>query len=164
MTASSCATATKAFPQYSFAVDPVSRNTYNSQYDVFTIGAGYLNIWGALNSADSVSSGGTSASPTAVFNASTNQVTVVNTNSAVWGTTAVWGSTAVWGTAAVWGSSVFVDGLTAVWGSSAVWGSAAVWGTSGTTASAAVWGSSAVWGTSTKPAGESLSLLLNGEN
>jgi serine protease AprX len=157
-------TATKTFPQYSSAVDPVTRNTYTSQYDVFTVGAGYLNIWGALNSADAVFPGGTAASPTAVFDASTNKVTIVNTTSAVWGTTAVWGSTAVWGTAAVWGSSVFVDGLAAVWGSCAVWGSAAVWGTSGTTANAAVWGSTAVWGTGTKPAGETMSLLLNGEN
>lgn len=155
--------ATKSFPQYSSAVDPISLRTYTSQYDMFTVGAGYLNIWGALNSTDAVSYGQTAASPTAVFNAATNTVTVVNTNSAVWGTTAVWGSAAVWGTAAVWGSSVFVDGSAAVWGSSAVWGSAAVWGTSGTKANTAVWGSAAVWGTTTQTNGESMSLLLNGE-
>ena len=59
--------ATKSFPLYSTATDPVTRASYTSQYDLFTVGAGYLNIWGALNSTDSVPPGATAASPTAVF-------------------------------------------------------------------------------------------------
>jgi serine protease AprX len=156
--------ASKFFPVYSTAIDPVTGASYTSQYDIFTIGAGYLDIWAALNSTVSVPPGSTAASPAAVFDTAANATTIVNANTAVWGTAAVWGTSAVWGTAAVWGTSVFVDGAAAVWGSSAVWGSAAVWGTSGTQANSAVWGTTAVWGTSTGDGGESLSLLINGEN
>ncbi|MFN0168755.1 MAG: S8 family peptidase, partial [Bryobacteraceae bacterium] len=43
-------TATKSFPATSIATDPVTGQTYVSQYDLFTIGAGYLDTWAALNS------------------------------------------------------------------------------------------------------------------
>jgi serine protease AprX len=157
-------TATKSFPMYSAAVDPVTKIRYGSQYDIFTIGAGYLDVWAALNSLDSVPIGSTAASPTAVPNANRKTVRVINTDTTVWGKAAIWGAAEVWGSAAVWGSSVFVDGAAAVWGSSEVWGNAAVWGSSELEGSAAVWGSAAIWGTSNKPGGESLSQLINGEN
>jgi serine protease AprX len=157
-------TATKSFPMYSSAVDPVTNSTYTSQYDLFTIGAGYVDIWGALNSIDTVPAGGSTASPSAIFDPLSNSVGVVNTDTSIWGTTAVWGSTAAWGTTAVWGPSVFVDGAIADWGTSAVWGSTAIWGTSGLQGNTAVWSSTPVWGTGTKITGENLVLLINGEN
>ena len=40
-------TASKNFPPTSIAVDPVSGAMYTSQYDIFTIGAGYLDILAA---------------------------------------------------------------------------------------------------------------------
>ena len=43
-------TATKSFPLSSTALDPITGLIYTSQYDIFTIGAGYLDVWGALNS------------------------------------------------------------------------------------------------------------------
>jgi serine protease AprX len=156
-------TATKAFPSYSTAVDPVTGIMYTSQYDIFTIGAGYLDVWGALNSTDSVPAGGTAASPVAVFDSSTNTATMVNANT-VSGTHAVWGTKDVWGATAVWGTSVFVDGQAALWGMSAVWGSTAVWGVGGTQGNTAVWGTHAVWGTTTSDAAEVMALLVNGEN
>ncbi len=42
-------TASKFFPTSSTAVDPLTRAQYTSQYDIFTIGAGYLDVWAALN-------------------------------------------------------------------------------------------------------------------
>ena len=39
-------TASKNFPVTSVAVDPATGISYTSQYDIFTIGAGYLNVWG----------------------------------------------------------------------------------------------------------------------
>ncbi len=42
-------TSSKIFPSMSTAVDPVTGNSYTSQYDLFTIGAGYLDVWAALN-------------------------------------------------------------------------------------------------------------------
>jgi serine protease AprX len=157
-------TATKAFPLYSTANDPVTNASYTSQYDIFTIGTGYVDVWGALNSTDSVPAGASAASPVAVLDPVTNLVTVVNADVSIWGTHAVWGSTDLWATHAVWGSSVFVDGAAAVWGTSEVWGSHAVWGSGGTQGSAAVWGTHAVWGSTSTSTAESLGILINGEN
>src|SRR5690349_1791192 len=50
--------ATKNFPASSVAVDPQTGVAYTSQYDIFTIGAGYLDVMGALASGD-VATGGT---------------------------------------------------------------------------------------------------------
>jgi serine protease AprX len=157
--------ATKAFPLFSTALDLVTGASYTSQYDIFTVGAGYLDVWGALSSTVSVPSGGTAASPVAIFNSTTNTVSLTNTNTTS-GTAAVWGSGGgVFGVAAVWGSSVFVDGTAAVWGSDTnLWGTAAVWGSGGVTGNAAVWGTAAVWGSTTNDSSERLSLLINGEN
>jgi serine protease AprX len=157
-------TATKAFPLYSTATDPVT-GSYTSQYDIFTIGAGYLDIWGALNSAAAVPAGITAASPTAIFDASTNSVSL-STGNTLSGTGAVWGTGSnVFTAGAVWGTSVFLDGSGAVWGTDTnLWGAGAVWGTGGTTSNSTVWGSGAVWGTTTNDASETLNLLINGEN
>jgi serine protease AprX len=155
--------ATKAFPTYSVSTDPLTGIQYTSQYDVFTVGAGYLDVWSALNETASVDFSSTAASPSAIYDAAQGTVRIVNTDTSIWGKAAVWGTAAVWGSAAVWGTSVFVDGQAAVWGSSAIWGSAAVWGTSNTKGNVAIWGTAAVWGTSTKPAGESLTQLINGD-
>src|SRR4029077_6554171 len=50
--------ASKTFPVYSTALDPVTGISYTSQYDIFTIGAGYLDIQAALSSTDTVPAGG----------------------------------------------------------------------------------------------------------
>jgi serine protease AprX len=156
--------AVKTFPSYSTAVDPVTGIIYNSQYDIFTIGAGYLDVCGALSSTDSVPAGGTAASPVAVFDPTTDAVTVVNANTSPWATHAVWGTASVWSAAAVWGTSVFVDGQAALLGTSAVWGNTAIWGAGGTQGNTALWGTHAVWGTTTSDTGEAMTLLVNGEN
>jgi serine protease AprX len=140
--------ASKAFPTSSqvTATDPVTNQpvTYTTQYDLFTVGAGYLNLPAALANTDTPQL--SSASPAVQLNLLTGQVTLIN------GATAVWGSNAVWGDTAVWGSSVFLGGTTAVWGSNAVWGDTAVWG------------SNAVWGDTTKTTAESLDISVHGEN
>jgi serine protease AprX len=163
-------TAYKQFPLSSTAVDPVTGQTFTSQYDIMTIGAGYLDLASALANHDVAT--GTALSPTARFDASSGNVYLVYDPSstwddsdatsgssvggtkAVWGTQAVWGTDtvaadkAVWGTQAVWGTSS-VEGFKAVWGTDtdsadkAVWGTQAIWGTK------AVWGAKAVWGTDT---------------
>ncbi len=46
-------TASKTFPLTSIAVDPTTGAVYPSTYDIFTVGAGYLNVWAALNNQDS---------------------------------------------------------------------------------------------------------------
>ena len=42
-------TAYKAFPSTSIAIDPTTGITYTSQYDFFTVGAGYLDVQAALS-------------------------------------------------------------------------------------------------------------------
>ena len=153
-------TATKSFPSYSVASDPVTGNSYQSQYDIFTIGAGYLDVWTALNNTDLAPNGtGCAISPTAIFNSASGTVHVGNTaNSSLRGNSAVWGANVVWG------SSVFVSGGAALWGTNVVWGANVVWGSSSTQGFNVVWGSNAVWGSTTNDSSETLYQLINGEN
>ena len=65
-------TAYKTFPATSSTTDPTTGITYTDQYDVFTVGAGYVDVEAALNS--TAVAKGTAMSPIATFNGSTNQV------------------------------------------------------------------------------------------
>jgi serine protease AprX len=77
-------TAHKAFPSTSSTTDPVTGITYVSHYDLFTVGAGYLDIAAAL--ADTETATGSAASPTAVRDENTGQVSLVFGTAVVWGT------------------------------------------------------------------------------
>ena len=129
-------TASKSFPTNSTATDPATGEVYTSQYDLFTIGAGYIDILSALNNSDTANR--SAFSPSVTYNSSQNQAYLVK------GASTLWGSSAAWGDSAVWGSTVLLSGTSAVWGSSAVWGDSAAWGTS------ACWGDSAAWGDSNR--------------
>ena len=85
--------ASKTFPSFSTATDPVTGETFIAQYDIFTVGAGYLDVFAALNNTDIA--GGSAHSPTAFFDPETGDVYVVGDSSAVWGTSAIWGTSAV---------------------------------------------------------------------
>jgi serine protease AprX len=126
-------TAYKNLPKTSTATDPVTGQTYTSQSDAFTVGAGYLDIAAAL--ADKNTFTGTANSPVATYNSTTQTTGVVCSPTSICASSAVWGTTSVWGTSSIWGTS-------AVWGANSVWGTSAIWGTS------AVWGTSSIWGTS----------------
>ena len=134
------------FPATSSYTDPTTGITYKAQYDIFTIGAGYLNIANALASNAVAPSGASAASPALVFT-SAGTLEFVDATNVVWGSSVVWGDSVVWGSSVVWGDSV-VWGSNVVWGSSnlfldaanVVWGSSVVWGDS------IVWGSNVVWG------------------
>src|SRR5271167_300948 len=62
-------TAYKTFPASSSTTDPTTGITYTDQYDVFTIGAGYVDVEAALNS--TALAKGTAMSPVATFNSTT---------------------------------------------------------------------------------------------
>lgn len=128
---------------------------YTANYDVFTVGAGYLDINAALAAAatDPVPAG-SAMSPQAEFDPSTQNTFMVTSQ------TALWGSTALWGAENVYGSTQFLAGSTALWGAddpqgfTALWGSTALWGAGSTNAATALWGaddvsgSTALWGAS----------------
>jgi len=135
-------TAWKGFGVYCKSFD-VLNNEYDNQYDLFTYGAGYLDIDEALESTDVAN--GVALSPTASYNSANNSVTIVNTSSVTWGTSVIWGSSVVWGNSIIWGSSV-LNANSIVWGNSVVWGNTVDQGFS------VVWGNSLVWGSSTATA------------
>jgi serine protease AprX len=133
-------TAWKNFSQYSQSGDGWGDN-YNDEYDIFTYGAGYLDVDAALNNTDVAS--GMALSPTAVFNSKTGVVTIKNTSATGFGgTSVVWGSTSVvWGNSVVWGANTIVS-------NSVVWGSASVvWGSTYLSGCSVVWGAKSIAGT-----------------
>ncbi len=132
-------TAWKGFGLYCDSYD-VFNNLYSNEYDLFTYGAGYLDVDQALENTDVAN--GVALSPTATYNSATNIVTIVNTSSVTWGTSVLWGNSIVWGTSIIWGNSV----LNA---NSIVWGNSVVWGNTADTGFSVVWGNSIIWGTST---------------
>ncbi|HXJ95391.1 MAG TPA: S8 family peptidase [Terriglobia bacterium] len=148
-------TAYKIFPSSSTTTDPTTGAVYVDQYDVLTVGAGYLDIQAAL--ADTTVATGTALSPTASVDPTTGDVYLVADPSSVWDTRSVWGTQSVWGVRSVWGNSAFVSGSNALWGSQAVWGTRSVWG------NRSVWGTTSVWGTSATDATEATSVIVNGE-
>jgi serine protease AprX len=148
-------TAYKTFPTSSTAVDPVTGQTFVSQYDILTIGAGYLDIAAALANKDLAT--GTAMSPIATYDPTSGNVYLVYDPSSTWNDTDVYSGTAVggtrgaWGTQTVWGTAV-VGADKGVWGSQAVWGSSSVGGFQAVWGSKGVWGSQGVWGSSTTSA------------
>lgn len=60
-------TASKTFPVMSTATDPTTGQTYTDFYDMFTVGAGYVNIAAALTNYDQAN--GSAASPQVTYNA-----------------------------------------------------------------------------------------------
>ncbi len=145
-------TSYKTFPQSSSVYDPVSGNTYVSQYDVFTVGAGYLDLQAALQSTDIAN--GSAMSPTAVYNSSTGMVTMSSGSSSVWGSSAAWSGPAVWGSSqfvatnsVMWGASGD-NGSSVMWGASALWGSSVMWGASSDSGFSTIWSNSVMWGAS----------------
>jgi len=145
-------TAYKTFPQSSSVYDPSSGIMYTSQYDVFTVGAGYLDIAAALASTDK--SSGTALSPTAIYNSTTGNVYLSSDPSAVWGTSPAWSGPAVWGTSqftygnsVMWGASG-TSGTSVMWGASSLWGSSVMWGANSDSGFSSIWSNSVMWGAS----------------
>ncbi len=150
-------TAYKTFPQYSSYTDPTTGITYTDQYDVFTVGAGYLDIQAALESTDV--STGLAKSPVVQYDPTTQNVYFVNDSFAVWGGSSNWSSFAVWGGNAFVGSEFAVWGGSSNWASFAVWGGSAPWGSSTDNGFFAVWGGNSIVSDSL-PSSET---LINGD-
>jgi serine protease AprX len=143
-------TAWKGYPVNSWGYD--SKNVgYLSQYDVFTIGAGYLDINAAMKSTDVVTGG--APSPIVHFNATSTsgKATLSNSLSITWGNSITWGSSIVWGNSIVWGSN-------AVLSDSIIWGDSIVWGQSTINGNSIIWGQSIAAGTN------SITALSDGED
>jgi serine protease AprX len=150
-------TAYKTFPQYSTYTDPTTGVTYTDQYDLFTVGAGYLDVQAALANTDSFK--GVATSPMVAYDSTTQSVYFVNNNFAVWGGSSNWSSFAVWG------GNAFTSSQFAVWGGSnpyasfAVWGGSAPWGSNTNNGFFAVWGGGTIVSNNTP----GMEALINGD-
>ncbi len=164
------------FPATSSVTDPASGTVYKAIYDVFTIGAGYLDIGNALKVATSKGfkvPAGTAMSPVATYNAGTGATTLVTDQTVLWGATILWGASNVYGANAFTpevGSSTILWGATALAGANdpagftELWGSTILWGASTPEAATILWGAdnpsstTILWGAS----GPSSSTILWG--
>src|SRR5271166_4617498 len=181
-------TAYKNLPQYTAVL--YGGATYNLQSDVFTVGAGYLDLQAALSNLDRAP--GVARSPTAYYDASSGNVYFLADSTAPWGQSAMWGASVVWGDgaflpdSAMWGGSPVPGPNSAMWGGSPTPGgsappspNSAMWGGSPIPGSSALaGGDSAMWGGAPTPgnsvlwgsqfivsdATPLLTILINGEN
>jgi hypothetical protein len=143
-------TASKAFPTSSVATDPTTGQSYTSFYDIFTIGAGYVDAAAAL--ADYEGTFLSSVSPGVTYNPSSQKGSLALPVTSNWKWSFEWSPTAVWGNvvlpngSTIWNSSY-------AWSSSNNWGTSIAWGTGGPGDSSIAWGtggpgdSSIAWGT-----------------
>jgi serine protease AprX len=129
-------TAWKGYPVNSWAYDVWGIGHF-SQYDVFTTGAGYLDVDAVLGNTDVAT--GVSLSPTATFDPTSGIATLTHGQSIAWGNSITWGDSVVWGDSIVWGIDVVLD-------NSVIWGNSVVWGDTTVTGNSIVWGDSIVWG------------------
>ncbi len=147
-------TATKSFPTSSSVVDPVTSTTYTAYYDLFTIGAGYLDLQAALNQAAGAKLVGSAASPIAVHDRTVGTVELKfepasawakqsSLANSVWGNSVLSGDVALWGGEAPWGNPSSSRGMPA--GASAIWSPFSIWllnaVTGGTAGQMSMWGS-----------------------
>jgi serine protease AprX len=145
-------TAYKTFPQFSTYTDPDTGISYNNQYDIFTVGAGYLDIAAALASTDLPTL--SAKSPAVAYNSTTGEVYLVSDSSVLWGSSVMWGSSLVWGSSVIWGANAS--------GQSVLWGSSVCWGSSTNSAFSLIWGSSVMWGASQSTA-DAMALSVKGD-
>jgi serine protease AprX len=83
-------TAYKTFPTFSTATDPVSGTVYTTYYNIFSVGAGYLDIQAALANTDVAT--GDAMSPVAVYSSATTNTTIQEFPNSAWSSNAIWGS------------------------------------------------------------------------
>lgn len=133
-------TAYKTFPSTSSVYDPSSGITYTDQYDVFTVGAGYVDLAAALSSRDVPD--GNAMSPTAEYDSNTGNVYMTSDPSSTWGTAQAWSGPAVWG------PTQFTGGSSVMWGASGDNGSSVMWGANNSGGSSVMWGATSLWGSS----------------
>ena len=119
--------------------------SYIAHNDVFTQGAGYLDIEATINNiwdfAYTIPAVGYAMSPVANFNATTGNVTLVTDSTALWGRALTSGLTNLSSASSVYGQNAFTTNA-----ASALWGSTALWGRSDPQAFTALWGATALWG------------------
>lgn len=149
-------TASKSFPSFSTVTDPDTNQTFTSYYDIFTVGAGYLDLNAALALANSVPTGVTAISPVATFDGATGAVELVFDETSIFSDKGMWGASTIasdkgmWGAGTTWSNTVLA-GDKALWGAGAAWASSTtsanqgLWGANSDSANQGLWGATAIW-------------------
>jgi serine protease AprX len=150
-------TAFKGFVQSSTAMDAATGQTFSEQADIFTVGAGELDIQAALANTDlAPAAPGSALSPLAAIDSNGNVVMVEN-GSSVLASDFLGGDGSgiiLWGTSAVWGDDIIL------WGTSGPGSDIILWGTSAPGSDIILWGTTALsndiilWGTTMGPGGD----------
>jgi serine protease AprX len=152
------------------SADPDTGVAYTSYSDVFTIGAGYLDVQAALANQDLADLPATS--PTALYDPNTGMVYLADNLNVVWDNRSRWGLSDVWGAGAV---SAFRSCWKLTSGSGDATAPGAYMSGAALLGAASVWeiptasGFGNIWSTSARPAAagagvEDLSIALDGEN
>lgn len=142
----------------------------DTQYDVFTIGAGYLDLKAALADLSSAPASGLAFSPVAYVDPSSGQVYASGNYAGLCGTTGSAGTAPLVGSdlcsspianaSSIWQfdsslnpSTFTVSGTKCLWGAASVWGASAFAADSSTVSgSKCLWGAQSVWGASSTEA------------
>lgn len=158
-------TATSSFPVSSSGVDPTTGQEFWNDYDVFAVGAGYLDIAAALSSTETPSTAYSSASPRVEFDDATNEVTMVTDEAILWGRSVIWGRSASWATSVIWGRTAVIDDQSVAWGRSVIWGRSVVFGQGSPSANSVIWGRTSPYEDSgaTSASVDSLTVMANGD-
>jgi serine protease AprX len=156
-------TAWKLMPRNSSYFDPPLARWFRHQYDIFTVGAGYLDIHAALLNTDLAV--GSALSPSVSYDSLTSSTRIMHSLGVVWGDSVLWGTGVVWGEAVLWGQGVVwgLDGRE-LNGTAVVWGNGVVWGDSTCSGFGVIWGQGVVWGETTVAYGSALSSELTDED
>ncbi len=145
-------TAYKNLVQAAVANDPSTGQSFNLQADIFTVGAGYLDIDAALAGTDvAPASLGSALSPLATLDADGSVILVPNSGSVIGTQSILWGTGSVFGQSILWGTKS--SGESILWGTDALAGESILWGTLQSNAQSILWGTlqsnaqSILWGT-----------------
>jgi serine protease AprX len=139
-------TASKSFPKESSVFDASTGKTYVSQYDLFTVGAGYVDLAAALASKDVFY--GNAMSPVAVFNSNYKFYLARNPSSG-------WQSSGTWSAPVVYGPSQFNSGGSVMWSATDPGGSSVMWSAGNSSSFSTLWDESVMW-SATNPDGASV--------
>ena len=158
-------TASKNYRITATATDPVTGQVYTAVQDLFSMGAGYLDLNSALKNTDLAA--GQAFSPKAVYNKTTKTVKIVGDASVIWADQTLAGTSAIWGTSVIWSDSViWADALNLVNGVSVIWADKSPWADAGAKGFSVIWadkgpeGGSVIWSDQTPAA---LAITARGE-
>ena len=125
-------TALKSIPSMSVALDSITFQSFSMLSDIFTVGAGYLNVNAALTNNDLATL--PALSPLAVWDPASHHVVITRDFTKTWGNPIAFDDSVVWGDALFAGqlpnglSIIFGQDDSVVWGDTTTAGFTVLWG------------------------------------